>query len=127
MIWLLACAEPDVAADTGFYVVSSLPEHNATDVVVAQIVELRFSAEVDADACGPEQLRLDAISDDHTVAFPVEVTLETLTGGHKIRLDPDTTLSRGWLYALSVRGGEDGCRDVSGREVEPFYASFSVP
>lgn len=124
---MLACADEPVDIDEGFRVIGVVPEDGAADAVEAQVPELRFSELADEATCGPEALRLDAIHEDWTVAFPVEVSLTAVDRGAKIQFTHTLPLEAGWTYAVTVRGGEEGCTDTHGTPVRPFASSFTVP
>ena len=126
MIWILACADPPVVG-AGFSVASVSPEDGATDVVEAHLPELRFSDAIDPETCGDETVRLDGVHDDLSVAFRVEGELILVDEGAKVQFRHDNPLPRGWRYAITVRGGDDGCSSAAGDAIHPFDSTFEVP
>ena len=126
MIWLLACAGPPPVG-AGFSVAAVSPEDGATDVVEAHIPEVRFSEAIDPDTCDAETVRLDGVHDDLSVAFPVESEIILVDQGAKVQFRHDNPLPRGWRYAITVRGGDDGCSSTTGETIHPFGSTFEVP
>lgn len=127
LLFLLACSEEADPVDVGFVVVGVSPEDGAADVVEAHVPELRFSADLDTDACDADRLRLDAVEDDGSVAFSVDAVLTPVDRAAKMQFAHEVPFPAGWTYALSVRGGPDGCLDVAGNEIRPFLSRFFVP
>lgn len=125
---LAACADDaPVDVDEGFRVIGVVPEDGAIDAVEVQIPELRFSEAADMEACTADVVRLDAVHDDMTVAFGVDVALTSVDMGAKIQLEHDDPFLTGWTYAITVRGGEDGCANTKGDVVRDFASLFTVP
>jgi hypothetical protein len=127
LLGLVACASGASGEDTGFHVVSSLPEDGADDVVESQTPELRLSASADPEACGPEALGLVQLNDDGSVARHLELSIEALDGGNKLALDPDQHFIEGATYAFVVSTSGAVCTDVQGRPIRAFSAIFEVP
>jgi hypothetical protein len=124
---LLACAQDPKPVDLGFVVVGVSPADGADDVVEAHVPELRFSDDIDEDACDADAVRLDGLGDDGTVAFTPDTVLTPVSGTTKVQFVHDVPFPRGWTYAITVRGGEHGCLDADGNEITPFTSTFSVP
>lgn len=125
---LLAC-EDDEPVDTGpppFSVIGSDPEAGEVASSVVAPVQLILSADPDMDHCTLDTIRIDALRVDGAVAFPVLVALD-LQGEGNLKVQPDEPYFRGYTYAVTVRGGDDGCIDVSRRPILPFYSTFEVP
>lgn len=125
---LAGCAEDTpIEVDPGFHVIGVVPEDGATDVIDAQIPELRFSDPASEETCTVDTVRLDGVHDDGSVAFPIEVTLTAIDRGSKLQLAHDLALLPGWTYVLTVQGGADGCTDTQGNPIQAFASRFSVP
>lgn len=127
LLLLLACEQEPVVIDPGFEVVGSSPEDGADDVVEAHLPEVRFNEVTDPDTCNAATVRLDALNDDDTVAFPIEAVLDRVDDGVKLRFTPLAPMPNGWRIAMTVRDGADGCANLSGDVVRPFRAVFFVP
>lgn len=127
MLWLVACSAglPDSALS--FEVQGVVPEDGATDVIEAQSVELKMSAEADYDRCTTATVRVDAMLADGTVAFPIESEVRDGGDGARIVVDPVDALPNGWTYAVTLLGGPEGCGDLDGRDAIGFASSFVVP
>ncbi len=124
---LSACAGEDPApVGEGFRVMAVAPEDGEPAALEMAVPELRLSGVADAERCDGRSVRLDALEDDAVVAFPVEVAVEVGDDGRKVRLVHPEPLPGGWTYALSVRGGPDGCADASGDDIVPFRSTFTV-
>ena len=124
---LVACASGRSGEDSGFHVVSSLPEDGADDVVESQTPELRLSASADPEACSAEALGLVQLNDDGSIARHLEVSIEALDGGNKLALDPTQHFVEGARYGFVVRTSGSVCTDVAGRPIRAFSAIFEVP
>lgn len=131
ILLLLACAR-DVVVDTGFdfQVLEATPVEGATGTQVEQPT-LLFNLPADPTTCVPGVLRLDALTrdaagDDHTVDFTVELGLSWIAEDN-VQLVHASPLPRGWLYAVTVRGGEDGCTSADGALMAGYYGTFTVP
>jgi hypothetical protein len=132
LLALLAC-QPAAPVDTGFdfYVASALPSPDDAMITQDTIPELTFNVPTDPLTCTSDTIRLDALTrdptgTDHTVDFAVPSTLSWVTDSD-VQLLREDLLPRGWTYALTVRGGPDGCLSVDGSEMAGFYQSFAVP
>lgn len=124
---LLACADPGPEEEDLFEVTSVIPEDGATDATEAQQPELHLSAAADLHHCTEATIRLDGVLADGSVAFPIEVVLEEGSDSSRIILRHEGGLPRGWSYAITVAGGEDGCSATDGRLIVPFRSTFVVP
>lgn len=125
---LLACADDaPVDVDEGFRVIGVVPEDGAVDAVEVQVPELRFSEAADMEACTADTIRLDAVHEDMTVAFGVDVALTSVDMGAKIQLVHDDAFLPGCTYAITVRGGDEGCASTKGDAIRDFASRFTVP
>ena len=124
---LLACGdESSPRTDEGFRVMAVAPADGEPAALEMAVPELRLSAAADEERCDGESVRLDALEDDSVVAFPVGVAVDVSEDGRKLRLVHPEPLPSGWTYALSVRGGDDGCADANGEAIVPFRSTFTV-
>lgn len=122
----LACdgAAPEV--DEGFRVVGITPADGTEDARPATIPELRLSAAADPARCDDTRVRLDAVDDEDTVLLRIPIAVEVSQDGRKVRLLHREPLPDGHRYAVSTRGGAEGCADASGDDILPFRATFRV-
>lgn len=124
---LLACDEG--AGDSGparFYVEYVDPADGTVESVSITNVYLQLSQVPDITRCTTDTIRVDAARDDGTVAFPVPSEL-SVEGAAFVKLRPLDPDLRGWTYAVSVQGGDQGCVDEFGTPIEPFLSTFEVP
>lgn len=127
LLALLACTPVTEVPDGGFHVSGVVPEDGLVDVVEAQVPELRFSDPIDPGTCTPASLRLDAIHEDATVAFSMDILVLSMDGGYRVQLAHEEPMPGGWTYAISVRSDDDaGCTSVDGEPVHPFTSTFTV-
>ena len=127
LLLVAACDNPpvDTARDRGFHVVSVTPEDLSTGLPESIAPFLVFSDRADLDACAAAT-RLDGIQSDGTVAFPVEIEMSDDGSGKRFTLTPADNLPRGWTYAITIRGGDEGCVDTENRGIEAFQSRFGV-
>ncbi len=126
--WLLVgCSTPDdPVEDTGFLVVSSVPEDGETEAIEAQTPELRVNANADETTCTADTMRLDGMTESGVLAFAVDFELRFVDGGSKILFDHADVLPDGYTYAMTVPV-DSACTDTDGRVLQPFGAEFFVP
>jgi hypothetical protein len=115
----------DTARDRGFHVDSVTPEDLSTGLPESVAPFLVLSDRADMDACAPAT-RLDAIRNDGTVAFNIAFDMTDDGSGKRLTLTPVETLPRGWTYAITIRGGDEGCVDMENRGIEAFQSRFGV-
>jgi hypothetical protein len=125
---LLACGDDEVV-DTSpapFQVVGIDPVDGATMESPIGGVQLILSEDPDLTTCDADTVRIDALTDEGAVAFPVATTFE-LSGEGNLRVMPVEPYFSTYTYAVTIRGGAAGCLSVSGREILPFHSTFEVP
>jgi hypothetical protein len=125
LVALLACAD-DPEAEDRFWVREVDPPDGGQLLIAVSPVLVRFSGPLDLERCTSDTMRLDAIRDDGTVAFPIPLTFEATADGF-VRFIHDGPLPAGWVYAITLRGGETGCTDENGTPLDPFLSLFEVP
>jgi hypothetical protein len=127
LVGLAGCASPPRAdLDEGFRVVGVSPTDGSDDAYEVTIPELRVSGVADQERCNGASVRLDAVNDDDTVAFAVPLAVDVSDDGGKLRLVHMDPLPRGLTYAITARGGPEGCADVDGDDIIPFRSLFTV-
>ncbi len=102
------------------------PTDGSDDAYEVTIPELRVSGVADQERCNGASVRLDAVNDDDTVAFAVPLAVDVSDDGGKLRLVHMDPLPRGLTYAITARGGPEGCADVDGDDIIPFRSLFTV-
>ena len=123
---LLACDAPPANLDEGFRVVSTTPLDGSDDAYEVTIPELRVAGVADPERCNGLTVRVDALNDDDTVVFAVPLAVDVSEDGGKLRLVHLDPLPRGFTYAMTARGGPEGCADVDGDDILPFRSLFTV-
>jgi hypothetical protein len=124
---LLGCEAPPADLDEGFRVVSVSPLDGSDDAYEVTIPELRVAGVADPERCNGASVRIDAVhDDDDTVAFSVPLAVDVSEDGGKLRLVHLDPLPRGFTYAMTARGGPEGCSDVDGDDILPFRSLFTV-
>lgn len=106
--------------------VSADPAEGETIFSVVAPVQLILSESPDLNACNLNTIRVDALRDDGTVAFPAVVVLDLQSEGN-LKVQPDEPYFQGYTYAVTVRGGESGCTDINRNPIQPFYSTFEIP
>ncbi len=125
-VGLLACDGPPADLDEGFRVVSTTPLDGSDDAYEVTIPELRVAGVADPERCNGLTVRVDALNDDDTVVFAVPLAVDVSEDGGKLRLVHLDPLPRGFTYAMTARGGPEGCADVDGDDILPFRSLFTV-
>lgn len=123
---LLACDAPPADLDEGFRVVSTTPLDGSDDAYEVTIPELRVAGVADPERCNGLTVRVDALNDDDTVVFAVPLAVDVSEDGGKLRLVHLDPLPRGFTYAMTARGGPEGCADVDGDDILAFRSLFTV-
>ncbi len=127
ILMLAACGTSgDFVPDEGFRVASVNPVDGAADAVEVVVPELRVVGEADPDRCDAQTVRVDALLDDGSVDFPVDIAVEVSDDGGKLRLVHSAPFPVGWTYAVTARGGDEGCADLGGDDILPFRSTFTV-
>ncbi len=126
LLGVLACDAPPADVDEGFRVVSASPLDGSDDAYEVTIPELRVAGVADPERCDNQSVRLDAVNDDDSVAFAVPIAVDVSEDGGKLRLVHLEPLPRGFTYAMTARGGPEGCADVDGDDILPFRSLFTV-